>query len=44
MKTPKNCRECKHTHTCRAAHYGGSFCKYAKEINRAIIAAQLNKK
>lgn len=37
METPKNCRECKHCHTCRAAYYGGSRCKYAEAINRETI-------
>ena len=36
-KTPKNCRECPHSLTCRS-YYGGSTCKHKTEINRATIA------
>lgn len=36
-KTPKNCNECKHSHSCRS-YYGGSLCKHKTEINRATIA------
>lgn len=43
METPKNCRERKCSDGCRS-YYGGSLCKYADAINRAAIAAILNKK
>lgn len=42
MEIPKNCTECPDATGCRS-YYGGSLCKYGKEINRAAIAAQLNK-
>ena len=32
MAIPKNCSECPYTSICAAAHYGGSRCKYEKEI------------
>ena len=35
-KTPKTCRECMHSMTCRS-YYGGSTCKHKTEINRKTI-------
>ena len=42
MGVPANCWECQHRESCRAPHYGGSKCEYAKEITVALIAAIQN--
>lgn len=38
MEIPENCKVCPYTHSCNAAHYGASTCRYGTEINRATIA------
>ena len=38
---PENCRDCPFTNSCRAAHYGGSLCRYEKEIVEKILAAEV---
>lgn len=42
MNIPKNCTECNCQQGCRS-YYGGSLCKHTEAINRAAIAAMLNK-
>ena len=29
---PQNCRECSHGAECKGPYYGGSYCKFQKEI------------
>lgn len=43
-EVPKSCRECPRTNRCRAPHYGGSRCRYAKEINDKTIKETLSSK
>ena len=46
MSFPCNCTQCQHAGSCRS-YYGGSLCKYTKEINAEAIKRfweQSNKK
>ena len=43
MDVPKDCTHCTQSNGC-CAYYGGSLCKYTKEINRAAIDAVLKTK
>ena len=40
MEYPKDCTKCEQPDGC-CTYYGGSLCRYTKEINRAAIDAVL---
>ena len=42
MNIPKNCSECPYTSVCPAPYYGGSRCRYEKEINKKTLGSFLN--
>ena len=41
MEIPENCRRCRYEKSCPAPHYGGSRCRYEKQINQRTIQAFL---
>lgn len=34
---PKNCTECSYTTCCNNTYYGGTLCRYHKEINKNCL-------
>ena len=38
MTIPENCSVCPYTSICLAPYYGGSRCRYEKEINQRSLA------
>lgn len=41
MEIPENCRSCRYEKSCPAPHYGGSRCRYEKQINERTVRAIL---
>lgn len=41
MSVPKNCSVCAYSGICHAPHYGGSRCRYEKQINQRTVQALL---